>query len=348
MVYTMEECFFMALEYYKWENANKVRKNFTIKFRKDPPSVSSVTRVFKKLMETGSVNDRKHARRRTVTHEENSLMITKQVEENRGQVSTRQLALDNNMSRSSVMKVLDEGGYFPYRKQFVHEMKPEDPGRRLAFCLEALERVREGLIVGPTLIFSDESYFHLTGYVNKQNDRTWAISKPNALLAQPVYTQKIGVWAALSVKKIYGLIFFEGNLDSTRYISEVVDVFVDELKTDNEDLQYIVFQQDGTSCHTSFETMPHPKSVFSPSNLISQNLDFGWPLRSPDLNPLDFYFWGRLRDLVFKNQPNSIEILKNRITAAIREVKRDELERVYLNFLTRLERCVKVEDGYFE
>uniref|UniRef100_A0AAF5I295 Tc1-like transposase DDE domain-containing protein n=1 Tax=Strongyloides stercoralis TaxID=6248 RepID=A0AAF5I295_STRER len=218
-------------------------------------------------METGSVNDRKHARRRTVTHEENSLMITKQVEENRGQVSTRQLALDNNMSRSSVMKVLDEGG------------KTIGPGP------------------------------------SRNPTHSWH---------NPFIHRRLG------------------------YISEVVDVFVDELKTDNEDLQYIVFQQDGTSCHTSFETMPHPKSVFSPSNLISQNLDFGWPLRSPDLNPLDFYFWGRLRDLVFKNQPNSIEILKNRITAAIREVKRDELERVYLNFLTRLERCVKVEDGYFE
>lgn len=67
--------------------------------------------VLKKLMETGAVNDREHACRRTVTHEKNSLMISKQVEENQRQVSTCKLELDNNMSRSLVMKVLNEGDY---------------------------------------------------------------------------------------------------------------------------------------------------------------------------------------------------------------------------------------------
>uniref|UniRef100_A0A0K0E806 Ras-associating domain-containing protein n=1 Tax=Strongyloides stercoralis TaxID=6248 RepID=A0A0K0E806_STRER len=123
-------------------------------------------------METGAVNDREHACRRTVTHEKNSLMISKQVEENQRQVSTCKLELDNNMSRSLVMKVLNEGDY---------SIEPE-PSQN------------------PTHSWHNP-YIH---------------------------------------KKL-------------RYVSEVVNVFVDELKTDNEDLQYIVFQQDRDSYYTSSE-----------------------------------------------------------------------------------------------
>uniref|UniRef100_A0AAF5DLF0 Uncharacterized protein n=1 Tax=Strongyloides stercoralis TaxID=6248 RepID=A0AAF5DLF0_STRER len=81
---------------------------------------------------------------RTVTHEKNFLMTFHQVEENQRQVSTRRLALDNNISRSLVIKVFNKGGYFSYQKKFIHKIKSIDP------------RVR------PSLILSTEFYFYFT------------------------------------------------------------------------------------------------------------------------------------------------------------------------------------------
>uniref|UniRef100_A0A0N5C215 Transposable element Tc3 transposase n=1 Tax=Strongyloides papillosus TaxID=174720 RepID=A0A0N5C215_STREA len=143
-------------------------------------------------------------------------------------------------------------------------------------------------------------------------------------------------------------IFFEGSLDSSRYIDEVIEIFMAEMKKDNENISYIVFQQDGASCHAFIETMSHLKSIFGRTNSVSRNSDLKWPARSPDLNPLDFYLWRRLKDLVSKNRSETIEILKTQITDAIRNISVDELERVYISFVSRLVRCIEAGCGYFE
>jgi hypothetical protein len=35
-----------------------------------------------------------------------------------------------------------------------------------------------------------------------------------------------------------------------------------------------------------------------------------WPPRSPDLNPCDFYLWGKLKSVVYANNPHDLEALK--------------------------------------
>ena len=43
---------------------------------------------------------------------------------------------------------------------------------------------------------------------------------------------------------------------------------------------------------------------------ISQNSDFEWPPRSPDLTAPDLCLWGYLKDKVYVNQPRIIQELK--------------------------------------
>ena len=50
--------------------------------------------------------------------------------------------------------------------------------------------------------------------------------------------------------------------------------------------------------------------------IISQGT---WPPRSPDLTPPDFYLWGHLKARVYRNNPRTIEDLKNVISNDIRE-----------------------------
>ena len=42
-----------------------------------------------------------------------------------------------------------------------------------------------------------------------------------------------------------------------------------------------------------------------------------WPPYSPDLNPLDFFFWSYLKDKVYKNNPKTLCELKNAIIVEI-------------------------------
>ena len=58
---------------------------------------------------------------------------------------------------------------------------------------------------------TDEAHLQLDGYANKQNCRYWASENPLNLHEQPLHSQKVTVWCAISTSGIIGPYFFEEN-----------------------------------------------------------------------------------------------------------------------------------------
>jgi hypothetical protein len=56
---------------------------------------------------------------------------------------------------------------------------------------------------------SDEAYFHLSGFVNKQNFCYWSATNPIELHERPLHISKVTVWCAVSSFGIIGPYFFE-------------------------------------------------------------------------------------------------------------------------------------------
>ena len=52
-------------------------------------------------------------------------------------------------------------------------------------------------------------------------------------------------------------------------------------------------------------------SVKFRGSVISNKTDIPWPANSPDLNPLDFFFWGHAMTHVYRIKPGSIDELKS-------------------------------------
>ncbi len=77
-----------------------------------------------------------------------------------------------------------------------------------------------------------------------------------------------------------------------------------------------------------------------PGRVISLRGDIGWPARSPDLAPCDFFLWGHLRNEVFKKRPATVAELKAAIVLAVENVPPDMVERAMKNFRERLMSCV--------
>jgi len=88
--------------------------------------------------------------------------------------------------------------------------------------------------------------------------------------------------------------------------------------------------------------MGEHKEMF-PGRLIFLRGDVGWPERSPDLSPCDFFLWGYLKEKVFKHRPRSLEDLKERIRQEIDAIP-PEITRRVMNFRERLQQCV-ANDG---
>jgi hypothetical protein len=130
-------------------------------------------------------------------------------------------------------------------------------------------------------LLSDEVWFHLSGYINSQNTHLWASENPHALHEEPLHSQKVNMFCALSQQCIIGPIFFDTTVTSAIY-NEMFQDFVNQL--DDEELSLGFYQQDGATCHTSAASMAEVESFF-PCRVISKGL---WPPRSPDLTPSDF------------------------------------------------------------
>jgi hypothetical protein len=76
-----------------------------------------------------------------------------------------------------------------------------------------LKNGHDGLVDSQLLFITDEAYFHLSGYVNPQNTRTWYDENPHAVHQTPLHDIKIGVRCAVSVRRIIGPIFYHETVN---------------------------------------------------------------------------------------------------------------------------------------
>ena len=190
--------------------------------------------------------------------------------------------------------------------------------------------------------FTDEAWFHLSGYTNRQNSRSWATENPHEIFEKPLHDQKIGVSCAVSRSRIIGPIFFDSTVNSDRYIKNIFVPFSEQLTASEK--QRTWFQQDGANAHTARATMTAVRKVFG-ERVISRDL---WPPRSPDLTPPDFYLWGKLKDLVYADNPRSINDLKHNIRQIIADIRCEELHRVFSSLRRRVELCLQVDGSHFQ
>ncbi|GBM69368.1 hypothetical protein AVEN_272186-1 [Araneus ventricosus] len=65
--------------------------------------------------------------------------------------------------------------------------------------------------------FSDETYFNLDGFLNKQNWRIWGTENPDVAVRSSLYSPKVMVWAAISAKGIIGPFFREQTINAANY-----------------------------------------------------------------------------------------------------------------------------------
>ena len=73
-----------------------------------------------------------------------------------------------------------------------------------------------------------------------------------------------------------------------------------------------------------------------------------WPARSPDLIPLDFFFWGYVKDRVYKTAVNDIEHLKEKIQKAVRSVTADMIAATWRELCKCLVFIIELNDDHVE
>ena len=65
--------------------------------------------------------------------------------------------------------------------------------------------------------------------------------------------------------------------------------------------------------------------------VISRNGPVGWPARSCDLTPLDYFLWGYVKSMVYANKPAMIDELRTNIEREIAAVSADLCLKIVKN-----------------
>ena len=107
------------------------------------------------------------------------------------------------------------------------------------------------------------------------------------------------------------------------------------------------FQQDGAPPHWRTEVLEWLTSKFQ-DRLISHKTPRPWPAKSPDLSPLDYWFWSAAMAEVRRIQPKSLDDLKDCVEAYAISLSREQVNKAVCDIFFRAKCCVQKNGGQFE
>ena len=348
-MYTIHEKIHLYNWYCSGSSLRQVRALFSVEYPDRPiPSISTISRIVKKFQETGCIhNDHHPVRRGPYKVDENKQIDIVAAVVNNKRMTSRLFATENGVSQCSVLKVLHKEKFKSFKFQNHQELVNNDPERRTDFCELMFNSINENDDLLSRICFTDEATFTIHGEVNSQNCRYW--SRENEHLFNSTRTQrpqKVNVWAGLIRDQVIGPFFLDGNLDGREYLNLLRDRIIPSLL--NTQINNIWYQQDGAPPHNTAAVTEYLHQTFQ-ENWIGNRGPVRWPARSPDLTPLDFYYWPYMRQKVYNAIPIvDVEDLKNRITAVSESIPPIHIENAIRSFYDRLSYCQVVNGGIFE
>lgn len=330
----------------KFESPIMVIRELQRREATDIPNRHSITAIYEKFLETGSVHDKvRSGRPSTIT--EDKIQEVEEILEKEPVNSVRSVARDATISSYQAHRIMrDIIGYKPYKMHSVQQLYDEDMDLRVEMS-EYLIPILEDQNNDGKIFFSDESTFYTSGIVNKHNCRIWSPSNPFITIEDAMNSAKVNVWCAMSNKQIIGPYFFEEKtINQHNYLDMLQNYFYPIMQRKRLH-KTMIFQQDGAPAHFSKNVRSWLDEKFD-SRWIGRGGPISWAPRSPDLTPLDFFLWGYIKTKVYKTKVNDTDDLKDRIEKEIQVINKQTLHSVFDNIVKRLKFCIDVNGDTFE
>lgn len=352
MDYTFQEYADMHLIYGQMnQNARAAAREYARRFPgRRHPSHKVVLALDNRLRTTGSlvpsrVDTGRPRTTRTPETEEAILEFFEMVPE----ASTREAASLLGLSQCQISRVLSADGQHPYHFTTVQALLPEDYPRRMQFCRWLLNRNAEDADFLSNILWTDESIFTRNGVGNIHNMHYWSINNPHVIFpSRHQHRFSLNVWAGILNNRILGPILLPNRINGQDFLHFLTVDITEEL--DNlplNMLRNLWFQLDGAPPHFT-RNVQQWLNINFPHRWIGRGGPVPWPPRSPDLTPLDFFFWGYIKNKVYQNPITNREQLEQGIVDAAAEVTQETLQTVRTNLIRRAQACLDAGGRHFE
>lgn len=238
-------------------------------------------------------------------------------------------------------------GIHPYHYQRVQALRPQDFLPRMEFC----EWIRNHQELVPFIMWSDEATFNRDGVFNIRNNHFYSQENPRMVRRRNFQDRfSINVWAAIINDRLIGPIEIPARLNAIEYLNFLqtrLEPILDDLPLNIR--HQLHFQHDGAPAHYGVNVRNWLNERFV-GRWIGRGGPTPWPPRSPDLNPLDYYLWGRIKDIVYATEVNTEEELRERIRLAENEIQQNNFEvmRASHAIARRAQMCLRQQGNVFE
>lgn len=331
-------------------NATEARNLYAIKFPgRYVPDRRSFQNVDRMLRETGKLTQhRLGGRPLTNANTEEEVLNAFRADPS---TSLRSISGALGLSTSTVWRTLNRNSMYPYHVQRVQGLTENDYGPRLNFCQWFMTHLERMPTFSETILFTDEAAFDRDGVMNFHNTHQWMEENPHAIVQKKHQQQfSCSVWGGIINNTLVGPHFFENRLNGQMY----VEFLRNELNQLLEDVPLNIrcnmwFMHDGAPAHFSRIARQELEYKFG-QQWIGRGGPVGWPPRSPDLNPCDFYLWGHLKSLVYRQPVNNINELKAKISNEFENIRQkpEVFQKIRDSLEKRIRACIFANGGHFE
>ena len=367
--FTKEEEVFIVRKFAILQSSTLVRRAFVNEFAGPRPkrsriqlskidlkSFRRVNERFKKYgVQTGHASHSEHVRGVDKTDPEKVETIREHFIEF-PMNSIAQASRELDIPKTTINRILTEKlKVKPYKIGLSQVLTEAHKEQRLEFCQWLVEQTDETI---SQIIFRNEKWFQLSQHPNRQNVRYWSVSKPNFVFdVKNQFVSKIMLFVIVvdGRARLFWHVDEDGkniSVNTDQYIKSVEAVLEDLPLSVRDKVQNVyIWQQDGASCHTSKKSMTFLKAIFK-DRIISRWAKIEglpeWPAHSPDLNPLDFSFWGQAMAKVWEAKPKNLADLKAVVELFFENLSPDFINKCVRNIRKRAELCVRENGDHFE
>ncbi|CAK9794551.1 hypothetical protein ANTPLA_LOCUS15 [Anthophora plagiata] len=241
-----------------------------------------------------------------------------------------------SVSRSTVHQLLQDEGMHPYKYARVQTLLPRDYGQRIQYSRWLLGEIERNPSFCKYVLWTDEALFTREGCFNAHNLHVWNDENPFAI--RPCAAQErwsINLWAGICGGFVVGPYILPDRLNGLTYrnfLKHVLPGLLEEIPLEVRRNMYR--QHDGAPTHYAANVQAYLDQAFR-DKWIDRGGSVQKPSRSPDMNPLDFFFWGYLKTAVYERPVQTREEAVVRIHAAVAMISTDTLQKVQRNVRRR-------------
>ncbi|KAJ8950242.1 hypothetical protein NQ318_006216, partial [Aromia moschata] len=178
---------------------------------------------------------------------------------------------------------------------------------RIVFCQQIIERYNENHDFLHNVFWTDESSFSTAGLFNRHSNNHWATENPHMVKKLKKQGRKtVRVWCGIHRNKIIGPFFLNTltgewfsprrrrlNYRRVNHSTRALILTYYKNKLNIWITCQTIWQQYGAPPHNVRHVTNYLNQKY---NLwIGKNGPIHWPAKSHDLNPVDFFLWGTLK-----------------------------------------------------